>query len=71
MKPSKRESISRAVGRAWINLFVTANDRILSVYLSDPSSEIADLLVQSFVFGFCRQIAIEIAHKTDANGNIV
>src|SRR6516225_900538 len=71
MKPNERESICGAVSRAGINLSVTANDRIFSVHLSDPSSEVADELVQSFVLGFCGQIAIEIAHKTDADGNIV
>lgn len=71
MKPNERESISGAVSRAGINLSVTANDRIFSVHLSDPSSEVADELVQSFVLGFCGQIAIEIAHETDADGNIV
>lgn len=50
---------------------MTANSGIPAVHLADTSPKIADELVEGFVFGFCGQIAIEIAYQTDADRNIV
>ena len=71
VEPVERETVSRAVGGARINFFVSSYNRIFSVHFADPAPQITDQLIERFVFRFSRQVSIEIPDQADADGDIV
>ena len=71
VEPVERETVSRAVGGARINFFVSSYNRIFSVHFADPAPQITDQLIERFVFRFSRQVPIKIPDQADADGDIV
>jgi hypothetical protein len=71
VEPVERETVSRAVGGARINFFVSSYNRIFPVHFADPAPQITDQLIERFVFRFSRQVPIEIPDQADADGDIV
>src|ERR1700747_698585 len=63
VEPAQGETVSRAIGRARVNFFVSSYDGISSIDFADAPPKIADQFVERFVFGFGGQISVEVAHQ--------
>ena len=71
MQPRNRETISWAIGRHWIDLFVSANDGIFSLNFPAATTEITDKFVECFELLLRRFITVEITDQTDAERNVI
>lgn len=71
MQPGQRKSGSGAVGRARIDLFMPADNRISAIDFTDPLSQVTDQFVQRQVLIFRGHVAIEIADEANPEGNVI
>lgn len=71
MKPNQWETSTWAIGWAWIDFLVTADDRIVVIDFTDPLAEITGQFIERQILVFCGGIAVEIAYKTDPDGDVI